>query len=236
MSSASKLLGLNQSGGSTSSLIPVRLTVQGNVTLGQPIYFSNGVGITGTLTSNFIGYSLQTITTGNKANLLINPYSRTEYAGAVVGDRLFINSSGNLALNTTGDLIGYCLEAGYIYLLNTDVSKNIMKSVTDSFTTGTGTGTRTLPVVTGSGIVKELQIACTGTVNALTIKEILLTYDNNTDVILDVEQELDGPTNDISRITIPLDIEHRGNFTAKVNYDANGATTFKSVIYYKEGF
>ena len=237
MSNASQLLKLGSSGGISPSLLPVKLVVQGNVTAGQPIYFSNGVGITGTVTTNFIGYSLQTVTTGNIASLLIKPYSKTEYTGAVVGDRLFINSSGNLALNTSGYLIGYCLEAGSIYLLNTDVDKTIMKSVTDfNFSTSVGANTRTLPVVTGSGIVKELQIYASGTVNACTIKEILLTYDNNTDVVLDVEQRVDALTGAITPLTIPLNIEHRGNFTAKINYDATGATTLDSTIYYKEGF
>ena len=219
----------------TNILIPAEIVVQGNVTANQPIYFDNGVGITGTLADRFIGYAVTTATSGNAANLLLLPYSQVDYPAAALGDLLYINSSGNLERNTSGYLIGICLEATTFHLLDTNVNTNILKSVIDTHTTGTGTGTRALPTVTGSGTVKELHII-TNSSTTLNIDEIRLTYDEFTSTVVLVDQTITASTTKVNSIIIPLDIKHRGDFDLTIAYDTSGTNSFSSTLYYKEGF
>tara|TARA_R110000823_G_scaffold217636_3_gene346973 strand:+ start:10788 stop:12293 length:1506 start_codon:yes stop_codon:yes gene_type:complete len=187
--------------------------------------------------ANKIGFSTQTITSGNIANLLLkNLGSKISYSGAVPGDILYLNSLGNLELNTSGVRLGICIEADNINLDSQIITEfGPTKSFSKSYSSLAINNPATVLTSDRGGLVLGVYLTNGSSSVSSSITRLLVTYDEFVDVEVPIGRTL-AATSATGTVPydlyIPLEITHKGPIEIKVV--TGGTSTFYSLTYYKE--
>lgn len=176
-----------------------------------------------------IGYALETGLDGEVIDVILKNAGEFDYSGALVGDELCINSSGNLQTNIDEGGIAYCIENGKfrVYENSKGLITNSLKSAINAETLSASPGTTfEIAALTGYGIIKDIQLSASG--GDLTVTSIAVDTGSFTNTLT-----LNLIIPDGNVINIPIDQEFRDGANIDITAFSASAADLKTTVYYK---